>query len=133
MREFKAWQHWRPWTGSLEWTGDEPVMPTDVYEIPTSGRPYTRWPWETWASGVRYKFVGENWGKTPQQMVNMWRTWGPKNGKTVHSYVGCGADGVPYALLRMAPLDPTHDRLDCDFCGSEAKMTSRRNARGCKA
>lgn len=116
-RQYKSWQHWTPWKGSLAWIGEEPIMPTDVIEIPTSGRPYTRWPWEAWSSGVRYKFVGECWGKSPQKMVNMWRTWGPKNGKTVHSYVGCGTDGVAYALLSMSPYDESHDRRVCDLCG----------------
>jgi hypothetical protein len=120
MREFKAWQHWPQWRGSLEWTGEEPIFPTDVLVIPTSGkRTYTRWPWGAWSSGVRYKFVGENWGKSPQAMVNMWRTWGPKNLRTVHSYVGCGTDGIPYALLSMTSLDPNHDRRTCEECSGE--------------
>jgi hypothetical protein len=119
MRQFKAWRHWRPWTGSLEWTGEEPIFPTDVLVIPTGGRGYTRWPWEAWASGVRYRFEGDNWGKTPQQMVNMWRTWGPRNARTVHSYVGCGADGIPFALLSMRPLDPNHNRKTCPECTGE--------------
>jgi len=92
-----------------------------------SGKLRYHWPWDMWSSGVERKFVGENYGRTPQQMVNMWRTWGPKNSKTVHSYVGCGTDGVPYALLSMEPLDESHDRLDCDRCGDERKMTSRRS------
>jgi len=82
-----------------------------------------------WSSGVEYKFVGEMWGKTPQQMINLWRTVGPRRGFTVHSYFGRTDEGREYALLSMQPLDESHDRLNCDRCGDERKMTSRRNRR----
>lgn len=100
----------------LEWTGDEPVMPHEVTDVPAR-RTYRRWPWAQWASGVEHKFVGEVHGKSPRAMANFWRAWAKRHGKTCHAYVGCGADGVEYVLLSMRDLDEDHDRADCDLCG----------------
>jgi len=93
-------------------------MPDDAVIVPAR-RTYTRWPWGQWSSGVEFKFVGENYGKTPQQMINMWRTWGPRHNYTVHSYRGVTPEGVEYALLSMEPLDEGHNRLACDMCGRD--------------
>lgn len=93
-----------------------------------SGKLRYHWPWDLWTMGVEYKFVGTTWGKTPQQMVNLWRTVGPRHGKTVHSYFGTDEQtGKDYVLLSMSEKDESHDRLDCDRCGDERKMTSRRS------
>lgn len=94
-----------------------------------SGKLRYHWPWSSWSSGVEYKFVGTMWGKTPQQMINLWRTIGPRRGFTVHSYIGTTEEGVTYALLSMEPYDESHDRLDCDLCGDERKITTRRGRR----
>jgi len=101
----------------LEWTGDEPVMPDEITDVPAR-RTYRRWPWDQWASGVEHKFAGEHGGKTPRAMANFWRAWAKRHGKTCHAYVGCGAEGE-YVLLSMSDYDPDHKPEQCDQCGDE--------------
>lgn len=108
------------WRGSLDWTGDEPAMSHETAKVAVRRGTYTRWPWESWSSGVEHKFVGEHGGKSPRAMASFWRAWAKRHGKTCHAYVGCGTDGE-YVLLSMAALDPDHDPGECDMCGDESR------------
>lgn len=114
-----GWGNGDNWHGSLEWTGDEPVMPDESTPV-EARRQYTRWPWDAWSSGVEHKFVGEVMGKTPKAMSTLWRTWAsrPQHKRTVHSYFG-SEDGVLYVLLSMARYDETHVPAECDLCGRD--------------
>lgn len=124
----EGWGEGEQWHGSIEWMGDEPTLPDEAIVVPAR-RTYTRWPWGQWASGMEYKFAGEFGGKSPQQMATMWRNWARVHGRTVHVYFAADEQGLEHVLMSMHPLDPTHDRLNCERCGDERKMTSRRNRR----